>query len=89
MSFTYQRSCCFKLDNCPFHESEYPEFFDVEFDRTVNPSNNIWNILQFSSTYVSDFTANISSKYINNLIFTNERALEWRMKITSVLKNSN
>ena len=41
MSFTYQRSCCFKLDNCPFQESEHPEFFDVEFDRTVNPSNNI------------------------------------------------
>ena len=32
---------------------EHPGFFDTEVNRTGNPRTNIWNILRFSSTYVS------------------------------------
>ena len=73
MSFHYQRICRFKLDIFPFQETEHPGFFDTEVDRTGNPTTNIWKILQFSRTYVSDFTAHISSKYINKSLFTDER----------------
>ena len=40
-------------------------FFVIETDRTGKLSTNIWNIIQFSTTYVCDFTAHICSKYIN------------------------
>ena len=46
---------------------EHPGFFDTEVNRTGNPRTNIWNILQFSSTYVSDFTA-----YINHYLLMTE-----------------
>ena len=46
-------------------QPEHRGFFDTEVDRTGSPSTNIWNILQFSSTYVSDFTAHTYCKYIN------------------------
>ena len=51
---------------------EHPRFFDVEVDRTGNPSTNIWNILQFSSAYVSDFTAHTCSKSLNKPLFTDK-----------------
>ena len=46
-------------------KSVHEGFFDTEVDHTVSPSTNIWNTLQFSSTYVSDFTADTCRKYIN------------------------
>ena len=46
-------------------KSEHQGFFDTEVDYIVSPSTNIWNTRQFSSTYVSDFTADTCRKYIN------------------------
>ena len=62
----------------------HSSFFDTEFDRTANRGTNIWNIYQFSSTYVFDFAVQIYRKYISESFFTDERT----RKITSVV-NSN
>ena len=62
---------------------EHPGFFDTEVNRTGNPSTNIWNIVRFSSTYVSDLTAPISTRYINKSLFTDDRT----RKITLVAKS--
>ena len=46
-------------------QPKHKGFFDTEVNHAVSPSTNIWNTLQFSSTYVSDFTADTCRKYIN------------------------
>ena len=62
MYFLYQRSGHFryllpsgKMSIQIFNE--HPGFFDTEVNCRGNPRTNVWNILRFSSTYVSDFTA--------------------------------
>ena len=52
---------------------EHPRFFDVKVDRTGNPRTNILNILEFSSAYVSDFTAHTCCKSLNKSLFTDKR----------------
>ena len=87
--FFYQRSGHFQLGICSPPEiwvsrslmwASNLSIFGAEVDCTGNPSTNIWNILQFSSTYVSDFTRHTCSKCINKSLFTYERT----RKITSV-----
>ena len=71
--FFNQRSSHFKLDTCsPIGNWESRSLmwasnlsiFDTKVDRTANLSTNIWNVLEFNSIYVSDFTAQGCSKCI-------------------------
>ena len=53
----------------PLQEPKHPDlevFFNIEFDRTGNPNNNIESISRFSCSYALNLIANNCNQKINH-----------------------